>query len=193
MDGERPKRAELIIAGLGGMGVLVAGRLLAAAAMDTYRHISWMPTYGEARRGGLSDCTVILSQAEIASPILDRSDAVMMLDSAQMRTFEHRVRPGGLLILERASLKEWPTRCDIRVASVPGMETALRLGKLQVANLVMLGAYLGMAGPIDAGVVEEELRIRYSGGTLERNSAALKAGLEAGRSLAAEGIGRCWQ
>lgn len=185
MDGGGPARVELIIAGLGGMGVLVAGRLLAAAAVGTYQHISWMPTYGEARRGGLSDCTVILSQAEIASPILDRSDAIMMFDSSQMKAFEHRVRPGGLLMLEHASLKERPARNDIRVISVPGMETAMGLGSLQAANLVMLGAYLEMARPIAAGAVEAELRLRYSGATLERNMKAFKAGLEAGRSLAA--------
>lgn len=190
MDGGGPARVELIIAGLGGMGVLVAGRLLAAAAVGTFQHISWMPTYGEARRGGLSDCTVILSPGEIASPILDRSDAIMMFDSSQMRAFEQRVRPGGLLILEQASLKERPDRKDIRVVSVPGMEMAMHLGNLQAANLVMLGAYLEVAKPIAAAAVEAELRQRYRGGMLERNSAAFKAGLETGRRLAADG-GRC--
>lgn len=186
MDGNGPAKTELIIAGLGGMGVLVAGRLLAAAALAAYQHISWMPTYGEARRGGLSDCTVILSQMEIASPILDRSDTIMMFDSSQVRAFEDRVRPGGLLILEQASLKEQPARNDIRVVSVPGMVTAMGLGSLQAANLVMLGAYLEIVRPIDAGAVEAELRSRYSGGTLERNSAAFRTGLEVGRGLAAD-------
>jgi 2-oxoglutarate ferredoxin oxidoreductase subunit gamma len=184
MDGARPAKAELIVAGLGGMGVLVAGRLLAAAALSSYRHVSWMPTYGEARRGGLSDCTVILSAEEIASPILDQSACIMLFDSAQIKAFEPRVRPGGLMIVERASLRERPAREDIRMVPVPGMETAMGLGHLQAANLVMLGAYAELAGSVPAPSIEDELRRTYSGATLERNMKAFKAGLEAGGSLA---------
>lgn len=184
MERETPSRVELIIAGLGGMGVLFAGRLLASAALASHKHVSWMPSYGEAMRGGLSECTIILSQDEIASPILDLSSAIVMLDSSQIKSFESRVRPGGIMMVEKAGLTEYPTRKDIRVVPVSGMERALALGSLQVTNLIMLGAYTGLAEPLPSQLIEDELQRRYGDGALERNAKAFRVGLEVGRTLA---------
>lgn len=183
MEQRTASKVELIIVGLGGMGVLVAGRLLASAALGSHEHVSWMPTYGEARRGGLSECTIILSQDEIASPILDVAGAILMLDSSQIKAFEQRVRPGGMMIVEKAGLKEKPGREDIKVVPVSGMEMAMGLGSLQTANLVMLGAYMELAKPLSPQLIEEELQRKYSDGVLERNTKAFRAGLEVGRAL----------
>jgi 2-oxoglutarate ferredoxin oxidoreductase subunit gamma len=185
MEQNTPSKVELIIVGLGGMGVLVAGRLLAAAGVRSYKHVSWMPAYGEARRGGLSECTVILSPDEIASPILDVSEATLILDSSQAKAFEQRVRPGGIMIVEKAGLKEKPAREDIRVVPVSGMEMAMGLGGLQVTNLIMLGVYMELAKPLSPRLIEDELRRSYSDGVLERNTRALKVGMEVGRAVAA--------
>jgi 2-oxoglutarate ferredoxin oxidoreductase subunit gamma len=185
MEEKPPSKVELIIAGLGGMGVLVAGRLLASAALVSHEHVSWMPAYGEAMRGGLSECTVILSHDAIASPILDVSEAVLMLDSSQLKAFEQRVRPGGIMIVEKAGLKEKPAREDIRVVTVSGMEVAMGLGSLQVTNLVMLGAYMGLVKPISPQLIEDELQRKYGERGLERNAKAFRVGMEVGRALAA--------
>jgi 2-oxoglutarate ferredoxin oxidoreductase subunit gamma len=178
-------KVELIIVGLGGMGVLVAGRLLASAALSSHKHVSWMPTYGEARRGGLSECTIILSQDEIASPILDVAGAILMLDSSQIEAFQERVQPGGMMIVEKAGLKEKPGREDINVVPVSGMEMAMGLGSLQTANLIMLGAYTELAKPLSPRLIDKELQRKYSDGVLERNRKAFRAGLEVGRALGA--------
>ncbi|RLC93637.1 MAG: hypothetical protein DRI39_05105 [Chloroflexi bacterium] len=185
MEQRTASRVELIIAGLGGMGVLVAGHLLASAGLSSHKHVSWMPTYGEARRGGLSECTVILSQDEIASPILDVAGAILMLDSSQIKAFEQRVRPGGMMIVETAGLKENLDREDIEVIPVSGMEMAMEFGSLQTANLIMLGTYMELAKPLSLQLIEKEIQRRYSGEVLERNTKAFRAGLELGRALAA--------
>jgi 2-oxoglutarate ferredoxin oxidoreductase subunit gamma len=180
-------RVELIIAGIGGMGVLVAGRLLASAALQRYRFISWMPTYGEARRGGPSECTVILSDEEIASPILDQAQKVMLLDGSQLKAFETRVRPDGLMIVESAGLKDELQREDCRLLRVSGLKTAMSIGGMLVNNMILLGVYIEMVKPIPSELIEKELDRTYGDreAILERNKEAFRKGLELAKTLAA--------
>ena len=178
-------KAEVIMAGLGGMGVLVAGRLLAWGALPRYKHISWMPTYGEARRGGLSECTVILSDQEIASPILDQAQTVMLWDSSQVKAFESRVRPGGLMIVESAGLQNKPERQDFRLLPVSGLEIAMGLGGVVINNMILLGVYTQVVGPLSAQLIEEELDRRYGDkeAMLKRNKEAFRKGIELGKNV----------
>ena len=184
MEQTTPSKAEVIIAGLGGMGALVAGRLLAWAALPRYKHISWMPSYGEARRGGLSECTVVLSDEEIASPILDRAQVVMLLDSSQLKAFENRVRPGGLMLVESAGLQDKPEREDFRFLPVSGLDIAMGLGGVVVNNLILLGAYVEIVKPLSADLIEQELGRRYAGqdAVLQRNLEAFRKGIEVGQA-----------
>lgn len=108
-----------------------------------------------------------------------------MLDSSQLKAFEQRVRPGGIMIVEKAGLKEKPAREDIRVVTVSGMEVAMGLGSLQVTNLVMLGVYMGLVKPILPQLIEDELQRKYGDRGLERNAKAFRVGMEVGRALAA--------
>ena len=175
-----PPKIELIMAGLGGMGVLVAGRLLARAALQRYQYVSWVPSYGHERRGGMSECTTILSGREIASPILDQAQTVILLDSSQLKVYEGRVRPNGLLIAEKASLKDRPERTDIRLLAVSGLEIAMGMGGVLLNSLILLGFYIQMARPLPAELVQEELDRLYSDkqATLKRNKDAFRQGLE---------------
>jgi len=180
-------RVELTIAGIGGMGVLVAGRLLAAAAFEQYKYISWMPTYGEARRGGPSECTVILSDEEIASPILDQVQTVMLLDGSQLKVFEARVRPNGLMIVESAGLKDKLQREDLRLLPVSGLKVAMGIGGMLVNNLILLGVYVEVVKPIPPELVEKELDRTYGDreAMLERNKEAFRKGLEVAKTIMA--------
>lgn len=181
-------RVELIVAGLGGMGVLVAGRLLASAALQYYRHISWVPSYGYQRRAGSSECTAILSQQRIASPILDWAAALILLDGSQLKPYESRVRPGGLMLVESAGLKEKPDRKDIRLLSVSGLEIAMSMGGAVVNNLIMLGVYTELVKPLPPEAIEAELEGQYGNNRplLNRNLKALRTGLELGRTLSVQ-------
>ena len=182
---EAPSKAEVIIAGIGGMGVLVAGRLLASAALPRYKHISWMPSYGEARRGGPSECTVVLSDQEIASPILDQAQTVMLLDSSQLKAFEARVRPEGVMIVESAGLKDKPERKDFRLLPVSGLEIAMGIGGVLVNNLILLGVYTEVIKPLPPELIEEELERTYGDreAILRRNKEAFRQGLELGKTV----------
>lgn len=167
------------------MGVLVAGRLLASAAVRRYKHISWVPSYATERRGGLSECTVVLSPQEIASPILSRAQTVMLLDGSQLKTFESRVRPGGLMIVESAGLSDKPERGDLRLLAVSGLEIAMRIGGAVVNNLILLGVYTQLMKPLPPRLIEEELETTYGDrqAVLERNKEAFRRGIELGKTV----------
>lgn len=136
------KTQEIIIAGFGGQGVLSMGQLLVYAAMIEGKEVSWMPSYGPEMRGGTANCMVIISDMRISSPIISRFDSALMLNQPSMDKFVDKVHPGGLLIYERSTIISPPTRTDIEVLNIPAIEEAHRLTSKQVANVVLLGAYL---------------------------------------------------
>jgi len=133
---------EIIIAGFGGQGVLSMGQIIAYAAMEGNKEVSWMPSYGPEMRGGTANCTVIVSDARISSPIVTKFDAAIVLNQPSIEKFEPAVKPGGILIYEQSTILRPPTRKDIDVLSLPGLEEAQKLKSKQVANMVLLGAYL---------------------------------------------------
>ena len=187
MEGKKSSRTEVLMCGIGGMGVLVAGQLLAWAGLKRYSHISYVPSYEAARRGGLCECTVILSDDEISSPILDQAQTVVVFDGAQLRAFEPRVRPGGLMMVESAGLVESPHREDFELLPVSGLEVAIGMGDSLVNNMILLGVYVVVSGAIAIELIEEELERRYGGkeALLKRNKEAFRRGLELGRGLRA--------
>jgi 2-oxoglutarate ferredoxin oxidoreductase subunit gamma len=178
-------RHDVLMAGVGGKGVLTAGLLLAQAAMDHYQSVLWFPSYQAAMRGGPCECTVILSQDEIASPILTQAEALVVMEPSQLKPFEGRLAPAGLLIAESAGLqRDAITRHDARLVLVPAVEAALEMGETQVSNFVLLGAYLELVPALPLEIVEAHLERRYAGRekALSLNLAALRRGAHLARS-----------
>ncbi len=184
MEQAKMSRGEVIMAGIGGMGVLVAGSVLVEAAFQRYEHVSYAPAYGFAKRGGLCQCTVIFSKEKISSPLLDQAQVVMLLDSSQFGALEPRVRPGGLIIAEKAGLSAERGREDYQLYAVPGMEIAVGMGSTVINNLILLGAYVAITGSVPPELIEAELRKRYKDNekVLVKNLDAFGRGLELGKS-----------
>ena len=136
------KTQEIIFAGFGGQGILSMGQIIAYGAMIENKDVSWMPSYGPEMRGGTANCTVIVSEDRISSPIVTKFDSGIIMNQPSLDKFESCIKPGGLLIYEKSSIINPPTREDIEVLSVPAFEEAQKLQKKQVANMIMLGAYL---------------------------------------------------
>jgi 2-oxoglutarate ferredoxin oxidoreductase subunit gamma len=183
---EKPiSRRDVIIAGLGGMGVLMIGQILSCAALREFKHVSWLPSYATEKRGGLCECTVIFSNEDIASPIIDRAQTVMVLDAAQLETFESRVCPGGIILVETLGLQNEKKEKDYKLFRISGIEAAINLGRIQVSNLIMLGAYVAVTKAIPQQLVEEELERRFSdsGSVLEQNQKAFRQGLKLGQNI----------
>jgi 2-oxoglutarate ferredoxin oxidoreductase subunit gamma len=135
---------ELIIAGFGGQGALSMGQILAYAAVSEGKEISWMPSYGPEMRGGTANCIVIVSESRISSPIVSTFDSAIVLNQPSLEKFEHAVKPGGLLLYEASTIIKPPTRTDIEVVCISAMLEADALKAKQVANVVMLGAFLAL-------------------------------------------------
>jgi 2-oxoglutarate ferredoxin oxidoreductase subunit gamma len=148
---------EVIIAGFGGQGVLFAGQVLAYAAMDNGLEVTWFPSYGPEMRGGTANCTVIISDQEIGSPVVAHPTVVIAMNLPSLDKYEGLVKEGGCLVVNASMVDRSPTRSDIQSVMVPGNEIAERLGDRRLTNMVMLGAMLANVPLLPLEAVEKSL------------------------------------
>ncbi len=174
------RRGEVLFSGIGGGGVLLVGELAALAANAMYEHVVWFPNYSAAVRGGPCYCYVIYSDQRIASPVLSRLQTVVVLDPAQSKACEDRVRPGGTIIVESTGLRETVKRKDITVIEVPALQDARAMGSARGANFLLLGVYIGTAQLLPPELIERELEARFAGSAevLSSNMEAFRHGLK---------------
>lgn len=136
---------EMIFAGFGGQGVLSMGKLLAYAAMKEGNEVSWMPSYGPEMRGGTANCIVNISDEIISSPVVSAFDVAVVLNLPSLHKFEPMVKKDGILIWESSTIKEAPTRTDIKCVALPAIDKAsTELGNVKVMNMLVLGALVGL-------------------------------------------------
>lgn len=131
-----------LFSGFGGQGVLMMGFTLAQAAMNAGYEVTFLPAYGAEVRGGTANCTVAVSDEEIASPIASKPDHLVVLNTPSLYTFQNRVAQGGTLFLNSSIITAEPSRHDIRIFRIPASELAAQLGNLRIVNTVMMGAFL---------------------------------------------------
>ena len=134
----------MIIAGFGGQGVMMLGKILAHAGMIEERNVSWLPSYGPEMRGGTANCQVIISQAQIGAPIVTEATCVIAMNLPSLEKFERFVKPGGWLLLNSSLINDATPRANVRVLQIPVNDLANQQGSLKVANVVMLGACLAL-------------------------------------------------
>ncbi len=173
------RRLEIIIAGFGGQGVMVMGQLLAYAAMNSALEVTWMPSYGPEQRGGTANCTVVISTADIASPIVARPHVAVVMNTPSYEKFEPRVVPHGVLLVNSSLVPERSFRTDIDVFYVPAVEVAGKLGNEKMANIVMVGALAAATGALPREALLAELSHFFEGDKarlLEGNRRALRQG-----------------
>ena len=135
-------KAEIIIAGFGGQGVLSMGKILAYSGLMEGKEVTWMPAYGPEQRGGTANVTVIVSEERISSPILSHYDVAIVLNQPSLDKFESKVKPGGILIYDGFGIIKPPTRKDINVYRIDAMDKAAELKNSKVFNMIVLGGLL---------------------------------------------------
>lgn len=176
-----PGHHEIVISGFGGQGVLFAGQLLAYAGMAEGRKVTWIPSYGPEMRGGTAHCTVIISDEEIGSPLVQHPSAALVMNPPSMEKYASLVQSQGVLILDATLIEQRTDRTDIRELCIPARAIADELGTPQSANVVMLGALIAATGVVTletlGRVLAEHLSARRRD-TLEANLAALQRGAE---------------
>ena len=173
---------EVLIAGFGGQGIILAGKLLAQTAMKAGKEVTYMPAYGAEVRGGTSNCTIIVADEPIASPMVSEPDSLIMMNKASLHKFAPRLKAGGLLVMNSSLIDEEPKLDEtIEILAVPADELAVELGNRKVANMVALGAYLQkrrLFGHDAAAASLADVLARRHHQTLPVNTEALRRGAE---------------
>lgn len=144
----------LLIGGFGGQGVQTLGKLIAYAANEDEKNVTFSPAYGGEMRGGTSNCTVVVSDRYISSPNKQHCDLITAMNADSFRTFEKQVKPGGLLIVNDSLVDEQSTRTDIRVVRAPFSEEAAKLGSEKVLNVVVMGFLVAYTGIVSMQAAE---------------------------------------
>jgi len=141
-----------IFCGFGGQGVLMMGYSLAHGAMSAGYNVTFLPAYGAEVRGGTANCTVAVSDEEIASPIASEPDNVVVMNTPSLYTFQNRVAPEGSLFLNSSIIAVESSRRDVRIFKIPSSDMAEKLGNPRAANTVMMGAFLKMTDLVPSDI-----------------------------------------
>ncbi len=174
-------QTEVIISGFGGQGTLYAGQVLAYAAMDEGKQVTWIPSYGPEMRGGTANCTVVISDEEIGSPTVKYPKAVLALNLPSLDKYEQMIAPGGCLVVNESMVNRKPERTDIRVVMLPANEIAREIGNERATNMVMLGALLANMDILPIEALEKALKNHTAQRLqkfVEMNIQALRRGAE---------------
>ncbi len=143
-----------MVAGFGGQGILFLGKLLAYSGMLESKEVTFFPSYGAEVRGGTANCTVIISDEMIGSPIVRNPEVLIVMNEASLNKFQPRLRKGGLLIFDSSLIREPELRSDINIVKIPASEIAASIGDTKYANMVMLSVLLA-----ETGIMKEESAI----------------------------------
>jgi 2-oxoglutarate ferredoxin oxidoreductase subunit gamma len=171
---------KLLIAGFGGQGVLSMGLNLAEAAMLEGRNVTYLPAYGAEVRGGTANCTVAISDDEIASPVASSPEFIIAMNQPSAVKFQHHIQSGGLFFLNSSLIEAEIVRGDIEVVNVPANRIADELGNPKAANMVMLGAFVRKSGIVELNSVLKALRdtLGSKKKLIDINEKALRTGFE---------------
>jgi 2-oxoglutarate ferredoxin oxidoreductase subunit gamma len=148
---------DVIIAGFGGQGVLFGGQVVAYAAMDAGKEVTWIPSYGPEMRGGTANCTVVIADEEIGSPLVENPRLAVALNLPSFDKYEESLQQGGTLIVNKSMVDRSAKREDIHVVFVPCTEIAEELGDRRLLNMVAVGALLTVLPELSVADVEKAL------------------------------------
>ncbi len=154
---------EIIISGFGGQGVMAMGKTLAEAGMKEGLFVSWLPSYGPEMRGGTANCSVVLSEEEIISPMILNPTELIVMNKPSLLRFESQMESGGILLIDSSIIEIQASRTDIMTYYVPCSAIADELGNRKTANMVMLGAYIAATGLLKSDTVREIFTHLFTG------------------------------
>ncbi|MTJ91923.1 MAG: 2-oxoacid:ferredoxin oxidoreductase subunit gamma [Desulfovibrio sp.] len=174
---------DVIIAGFGGQGVMLIGNLLAQAGMEHGLEVSFIPVYGAEMRGGTANCTVVLDEHPIGSPLVREPLSTIILNEPSLAKFQSRLAAGGVQIVNASLVAQNLLDASKRTVYIPVNDMAHELGNVKMANMVALGAWLKATGALPLNVVQDALNRVVSAHYAKLISANAKA-LEQGYNFA---------
>jgi len=173
-------------AGFGGQGVLLMGYVVAYGAMVKGLNVTYLPAYGAEMRGGTANCTVTLSDEEIASPVASEPDILVAMNNASLEKFEPTVRAGGTVFINASLISESPKRSDVTEVRVETLELAKQVGSDRAFNMVMVGALIAHTGILSVEEAVEGMKAATKG--KEKFFALNQAAIERGAAVIRDGL-----
>jgi len=172
-----------IFAGFGGQGVILVGKLLAWAGTDYGLHVTWLPSYGPEMRGGTANCTIVLSDEPIGSPVVDNPSGLIAMNLPSLDRFEKAVAGAGTIVVNSSLVTRRVQRNDVQELALPLNDIAGSLGNPRAANMVALGALIKATGVVPLEIVQRAMgtMLGHKAGIelVEVNERALEAGFKA--------------
>jgi 2-oxoglutarate ferredoxin oxidoreductase subunit gamma len=171
-----------LFAGFGGQGIISLGQIWVFCAMKEGKNVTFFPFYGAEKRGGIARAGVIVSDEEIASPLVTTPDSALVMNSESLPLCEGNLKPGGLLVINATLVKETPKRSDLKVVTVEASGLAEKIGNTRFANMVALGAMAKLTGALSITEIEPILKNFFTEDKhkfVPLNVEAIRAGFEA--------------
>lgn len=179
-------KREIILSGFGGQGVMSIGKNLVEAGAEEDLEVSWVPSYGPEMRGGTANCSVILSDERIGSPLVETPMDLIAMNQPSLAKFESSVLPEGKIFVNSSIVSSKVSRADVTAIYVPCDEIAQELGNIKVSNMVMLGAYVAATGILKIETIENMIHEMFSGKKsklIPLNMEALKRGTACAKNI----------
>lgn len=166
---------KIIIAGFGGQGVILAGMLLTYTGMIEGKYVSHIPSYGAEMRGGTANCSVIISEDEITSPLFSEPTSLIVMNLPSLLKFEEKVAEGGNVFVNSSLINNRVSREDVNSYYIPANELAEKAGSGRAANMVMIGGFIGITEILNMEKLKESLSRVVSKRNLRFNPINMKA------------------
>lgn len=173
---------ETIMAGFGGQGLLFSGKVLAHAALIEKKELSWLPSYGPEMRGGTCNCSVIVSDEPVGSPIIAHPNVLMVMNEPSLDKFENEVAKGGVVFVDSSLIARKVKRTDVEAVYIPATQMAKEMDAPALANMIILGAISEKVGCVAGDTIIEALKHTISARKANLLEANIKA-VEAGRKF----------
>jgi len=175
----------VVIAGFGGQGVILAGKILAQAAMDHGLHVTWLPSYGPEMRGGTANCTVVFSDETVGSPIVDEPSALVAMNLPSLDKFEPILESGGTAVINSSLIERTVERSDLKTTYIAANDLATQVGNPRTINMIALAAYVRASGAVPLETVKAAMAKAMEKGGKQKLIAINEQALDAGYNAAA--------
>lgn len=172
---------QFLFSGFGGQGILFAGKLMAYKGLMDEKQVSWLPSYGPEMRGGTASCSVIISDEQVGSPIVQNPNILIAMNLPSLDKFESTVAKGGMIFLDSTLIERKVERDDVKVFYIPATRLASENGMPTLANMIIIGKILKELGQFNDESVELALKKVISAkraDMIEVNHKAMKIGAE---------------
>ena len=175
------KNGKIILAGFGGQGILFAGKVIAYAGLKAEREVSWLPSYGPEMRGGTANCSVVVSDEPVGSPVIPNPDILIAMNRPSLDKFENLVEEKGYIVYDSSLIDRKVERKDVNVFPIPATQLAREAGLDSLANMVVVGQMLKATGIYTLDEISKGLEKSVppsKAALLEKNVQAIKLGYE---------------